>query len=90
MLDGETEDRVAEAVVDRVCGTRGFARYLARDDVEEIVFNRHDNVWVYLADGTRLRGEAVADNPTELVDDTRLLAAPRGAPSDVLTPGRQG
>jgi pilus assembly protein CpaF len=78
MLEGDAEDRIAEAVVDRVCGTRGFARYLARDDVEEIVFNRHDNVWVYLADGTRLRGEAVADSPTELVEDTRLLASTAG------------
>jgi pilus assembly protein CpaF len=78
MLDGDAEDRVAEAVIDRVCGTRGFARYLARDDVEEIVFNSHDNVWVYLADGTRLMGEAVAENPAELVEDTRLLASTAG------------
>jgi Flp pilus assembly CpaF family ATPase len=78
MLDGDAEDRVAEAVIDRVCGTRGFARYLARDDVEEIVFNSHDNVWIYLADGTRLMGEAVAETPAELVEDTRLLASTAG------------
>jgi len=61
-----------------VCGTRGFARYLARDDVEEVVFNSHDNVWVYLADGTRFVGEPVADNPAELVEDARLLASTAG------------
>ena len=78
MLDGAAEDRIAEAVIDRVCGARGFARYLARDDVEEIVFNAHDNVWIYLSDGTRLRGDAVADSPADLVEDTRLLASTAG------------
>ena len=78
MLDDKAEERVAEAVIDRVCGARGFARYLARDDVEEIVFNSHDNVWIYLSDGTRLRGDAVADSPADLVEDTRLLASTAG------------
>jgi Flp pilus assembly CpaF family ATPase len=77
-MSAADEDEVARTVLDRVCGAFGFTRWLEDPAVEEIVFNRFDNVWVYWSDGRRERVEPIAESATELVEQLRMLAATTG------------
>jgi Flp pilus assembly CpaF family ATPase len=78
MLPPEDEDEVIRLVLDAVCGEFGFSRWLEDPDVEDIIFNRFDNVWVYRSGNRRDRVAALADSPEELVDQLRMLGATSG------------
>jgi len=70
-LRPDEEKDVIGAIVDALSGAYGFSRWLADDRVEEIVVNRHDNVWIYYSDGTRLQAEPIATSPQALMEQLR-------------------
>jgi Flp pilus assembly CpaF family ATPase len=77
-LRPDVESRVARAVADSLLGAGGLQRWLNREDVEEIVANGCDVVFIRFADGTVEQVEPIADSDEEMVDLVRLLAARTG------------
>jgi len=73
------EEAAARQVLDELVGLGGLQRLLDREDVENILCNGADRVFVRLADGTRERVGAVARSDEELVELVRTIAARAGA-----------
>ena len=67
-LDAATEAELREAVFDRVYGLGRLQRYIDEPEVANIHVNGYDNVWLGYRDGTKARGEPVADSDRELID----------------------
>jgi pilus assembly protein CpaF len=77
-LRPDVESRVARAVADSLLGAGGLQRWLNREDVEDIVANGCDVVFIRFADGTVEQVEPIADSDEEMVELVRLLAARTG------------
>jgi pilus assembly protein CpaF len=77
-LRPEVESRVARAVADSLLGAGGLQPWLNRTDVEEIVANDHETVFVRYADGRVEQVAPIADSDEEMVELVRLLAARTG------------
>ncbi|MGW0734463.1 CpaF family protein [Streptomyces sp. NPDC002851] len=75
VVDGEIEQRVAQAVKDALFGTGSLERLLADGSLENICVNGCDNVWVNDATGQWRPERAVAASDTELIELVRTLAA---------------
>jgi Flp pilus assembly CpaF family ATPase len=78
VADAASDERVARAVYDALFGLGGLGALLADPGVENVNINGADTVFVTYADGTRERGEPVADSDAELVDLIRMFAARAG------------
>ncbi|WP_078900445.1 ATPase, T2SS/T4P/T4SS family [Streptomyces sp. SBT349] len=72
------EAAVAERVLDRLLGAGVLERLLADPQVENILVNGADRVWLRCADGSKRRGPAVAGSDAELIELVRLLGARSG------------
>jgi Flp pilus assembly CpaF family ATPase len=77
-LRPDVESRVARAVADSLLGAGGLQPWLNREDVEDIVANGCDVVFIRFADGTVEQVEPIADSDQEMVELVRLLAARTG------------
>jgi Flp pilus assembly CpaF family ATPase len=77
-LRPDAESRVARAVADSLLGAGGLQPWLNREDVEEIVANGCDSVFVRFADGDIDQVERIADSDEEMVELVRLVAARGG------------
>lgn len=77
-LRPDAESRVARAVADSLLGAGGLQPWLDRDDVEEIVANDCETVFVRFADGHMEQVPPIADSDEEMVELVRLLAARTG------------
>ncbi|RKN11571.1 CpaF family protein [Streptomyces radicis] len=78
VLGEEDEASVSQLVLDRLLGAGVLERLLADPQVENILVNGADRVWLRCADGSKRRGPAVADSDEELVELVRLLGARSG------------
>ena len=67
-LDAATESDLADAVFDRVHGLGRLQPYIDDPELANIHVNGYDNVWLVYRDGTKVRGEPVADSDRELID----------------------
>jgi Flp pilus assembly CpaF family ATPase len=67
-LDPSVEADLGEAVFDRVHGLGRLQPYIDDPDLANIHVNGYDNVWLVYRDGTKVRGEPVADSDRELID----------------------
>ncbi|MER7273503.1 ATPase, T2SS/T4P/T4SS family [Dactylosporangium sp. NPDC000244] len=77
-LHPHVESRVARTVADALLGAGGLQPWLSNPDVEEIVANGCDQVFVRFADGTIEQVDPIADSDPEMVDLIRMLAARTG------------
>lgn len=77
-LRPEVESRVARAVADTLLGAGGLQPWLNRTDVEEILANGAETVFVRFADGRVEQVAPIADSDAELVELVRILAARTG------------
>ena len=67
-LDAQVEAELAEAVFDRVHGLGRLQPYIDDPELANIHVNGFDNVWLVYRDGTKVRGDPVADSDRELVE----------------------
>jgi pilus assembly protein CpaF len=67
-LDAQVEAELAEAVFDRLWGLGQLQPYIDDPELANIHVNGFDNVWLVYRDGTKVRGEPVADSDRELVE----------------------
>ena len=67
-LDPDTEAELSEAVFDRLWGLGRLQPYIDDPDLANIHVNGCDNVWLVYRDGTKVRGDPVADSDRELVE----------------------
>lgn len=77
-LRPDVESRVARVVADSLLGAGGLQPWLNREDVEEIVANDCERVFIRFADGTAEQVTPIADSDEEMVELVRLLAARTG------------
>ncbi len=77
-LPAETEEEIAREVRARLFGLGRLQRYLDDPRITDIHIQGHDTVWLKHVDGTRQRGEPVADSDDELIDLLRTAAARLG------------
>ncbi len=77
-LRPDVESRVARAVADSLLGAGGLQPWLNRTDVEEIIANDCETVFVRFADGRVEQVGPIADTDEEMVELVRLLAAGTG------------
>ncbi len=77
-LRPDVESRVARAVADSLLGAGGLQPWLNRTDVEEIVANDCETVFVRFADGRVEQVGPIADSDEDLVEMVRILAARTG------------
>lgn len=67
-LDAQTEEDLSEAVFDRLWGLGRLQPYIDDPELANIHVNGYDNVWLVYRDGTKIRGEPVADSDRELIE----------------------
>jgi Flp pilus assembly CpaF family ATPase len=67
-LEAGAEGEVSDAVFDRLWGLGRLQPYVDDPDLANIHVNGYDNVWLVYRDGTRVRGDAVADSDQELIE----------------------
>ena len=67
-LDQEVEAELSDAVFDRLWGLGRLQPYIDDPDLANIHVNGYDNVWLVYRDGTKIRGEPVADSDRELIE----------------------
>lgn len=67
-MDAATESELGDAVFDRVHGLGRLQPYIDDPDLSNIHVNGCDNVWLVYRDGTKIRGEPVADSDRELIE----------------------
>jgi len=67
-LDPNTEEEVSEAVFDRLWGLGKLQPYIDDPELANIHVNGFDHVWLVYRDGTKIRGDPVADSDRELVE----------------------
>ncbi|HEY8546505.1 MAG TPA: ATPase, T2SS/T4P/T4SS family [Acidimicrobiales bacterium] len=67
-MDEGEERAVAAAVLDRLHGLARLQPLLDDPEVRDIHVSGHDRVWLTLRDGRKVRGPAVADSDTDLVE----------------------
>jgi pilus assembly protein CpaF len=77
-LRPEQESRIARAVADSLLGAGAIQPWLNHPDVEEVVANGCDRVFVRFADGSTHRVDPIADSDDDLVELVRVLAAGTG------------
>ncbi|MDP8930375.1 MAG: CpaF family protein, partial [Actinomycetota bacterium] len=77
-LDPHSEEDVAREAYARLFGLGRLQRYLDDPRITDLHVQGHDVVWVKYSDGTRDRGERVADSDDELVELLRTAAARLG------------
>ena len=77
-LRPEVESRVGRAVTDALLGMGGLQQLLDDPDVEDVVANGCDNVWVRYAGVGFTPAAPIADSDDDLVDLVRMLAARSG------------
>ncbi len=77
-LRPDVESRVARAVADSLLGAGGLQPWLNRTDVEEIIANDCETVFIRFADGRVEQVGPIADTDEEMVELVRLLAARTG------------
>lgn len=65
-LPAEVEDELASEVWASLYGFGPFERYLAMEDVENIVVNGYDIVWLYFADGRVEQGASIGSSNDDL------------------------
>ncbi len=78
MLCSRDEEEVAEQAHAALYGLGPLQRYLDDPRVVEINVNAPDVVWLVYADGSKQRGERVADSDEELTELLRTAAAREG------------
>lgn len=67
-MGAATESELGDAVFDRVHGLGRLQPYIDDPDLSNIHVNGCDNVWLVYRDGTKVRGEPVADSDRELIE----------------------
>jgi pilus assembly protein CpaF len=77
-LRPEVESRVARTVADTLLGAGGLQPWLNNPDVEGIVANGCDQVFVTFTGNREERVDPIADSDAEMVDLVRVLAARTG------------
>jgi len=77
-LDPAAEAELAEAVFDRVHGLGRLQRYVDDPNLANIHVNGFDNVWLVYRDGTKVRGEPVADSDRDLIEIVATAARRMG------------
>lgn len=77
-LPGAVEDEISRQTFDRLFGLGRLQRYLDDERITDIHVQGCDVVWLKHTDGSRQRGEPIADNDAELVDLLRTAAARAG------------
>lgn len=77
-LPEHVEDEVARQAFDRLFGLGRLQRYLDDERITDIHVQGCDTVWLKHADGSRHRGESVADSDAELIELLRTAAARAG------------
>ncbi len=77
-LPEHVEDEVARQAFDRLFGLGRLQRYLDDERITDIHVQGCDTVWLKHADGSRHRGEPVADSDAELIELLRTAAARAG------------
>ncbi len=74
-IPAAVEERIARAVLDALFGLGPLQQLLDDDEVENVVANGADQVWVTYADGTKTPGPPLASSDGELVELLRTAAA---------------
>jgi pilus assembly protein CpaF len=77
-LRPQVESRVARMVADTLLGAGGLQPWLNHPEVEEIVANGCDQVFVRFSGARHEQVEPIADSDAEMVDLIRMLAARTG------------
>ena len=77
-LHPHVESRVARTVADALLGSGGLQPWLKNPQVEDIVANGCDRVFVRFHDGRIEQVDPIADSDAEMVDLIRMLAARTG------------
>lgn len=67
-LTPKEEEGLSEAVFDRLWGLGRLQSIIDDPDLANIHVNGFDNVWLVYRDGTKVRGDPVADSDRELVE----------------------
>ncbi|MBS3939874.1 MAG: CpaF family protein [Actinobacteria bacterium] len=77
-LTAQVEDEIARQAFDRLFGLGRLQRYLDDERVTDIHVQGCDVVWLKHTDGSRHRGESIADSDRELIELLRTAAARAG------------
>ncbi|GIF74135.1 CpaF family protein [Asanoa siamensis] len=77
-LHPQVESRVARTVADALLGAGGLEPWLNNPQVEDIVANGCDRVFIRFDDGRIEQVDPIADSDAEMVDLIRMLAARTG------------
>lgn len=72
------EDRIAQVVRSKMFGKGSLDAVLADPEVENVVANGCDNVWITKAGGVRMKGPPLADSDAELIELIRRMARTGG------------
>lgn len=73
-LDSTSERELADALFARLWGLGKLQTYVDDPDLANVHVNGCDNVWLLYRDGTKVRGEPVADSDDELVETIAAAA----------------
>ena len=73
-LDSTSERELSDAVFARLWGLGRLQVYVDDPDLANVHVNGFDNVWLVYRDGTKVRGEPVADSDHELVETVAAAA----------------
>lgn len=87
-LSEVAEDALAQAVFDRLFQLGRFQPLIDDECIVNIVVNGHDEVWLEYADGTKVRGPAVASSDAELIEILREIGRRFGLSEREFNPSR--
>ncbi len=88
LLTAELEARLAAAVYNERFGLGALQPLLEDPDIETIDVNGYDQVWINYADGTKQRGEPIADSDAQLVELIRRWGAYQGQTARDFSPAK--
>lgn len=73
-LNADTEKDLSEAVFARLWGLGRLQAYVDDPDLANVHVNGCDDVWLVYRDGTKIKGEPVADSDQELIETIAAAA----------------
>lgn len=86
---GEVEEEaLARAVLDRIFQLGRLQPLLDDEQIQNIVINGYDQVWLEYADGTKVPGPPVASSDAELIEILREIGRRYGLSEREFNPGR--
>jgi Flp pilus assembly CpaF family ATPase len=78
LFDDETEEAVAQAVLDKIFGLGKLQRLLEDESIANIIANGYDQVFIEYGDGRKEAGPPIAENDDELIETIREIGRRQG------------